>query len=200
MTFFILLLIAFISIFSLPVILVQLQAKRLNAKITISEAFKLRASKSASEKLFKGLAIVQENNFNISLSDLETLHLAGGNPEKVMTALLKYRDIKSLSFQKLSALELAGLDYEASIEDSLKDKTLRIESLKIGQFVINYEAVFSNRIGLGLEENQNENLESKIIDRLTNFLMNWEGEDKLKMQHYILTNVLNVEYWDRILV
>ncbi|OHX63958.1 hypothetical protein NH26_20320 [Flammeovirga pacifica] len=183
----------------LPALVILIRAKRLNAQLTIEQAFSMKIRKTASDNVLKGLAIVQENNFKISLDELETLQLAGGDPYKVMEAMINYSHIKSLNFQTLLAMNLSGLDFKDAIEKNLNGQEIKFEKQAFGRFLIDYDVIYHNRIGVSQQDILKEEIEKKIYQRLLNFFMYWEGDNLFNINNYIKTNVLNNEFWDRIL-
>ncbi|NLR95096.1 flotillin-like FloA family protein [Flammeovirga agarivorans] len=189
----------FASILLLPAFFIVIRAKRFHAQLTIGQAFSMRIRKTASDNVLKGLAIVQEHNFNVSLSELETLELAGGDPYKVMEAMVNYSHVKSLNIKTLFAMNLSGLDFKDAIEKNLIEQEIKLEKQEFGGFIIDYHVKYKYRIGVGQQKIVKEEIEKEISQRLLNFFMYWEGDNLFNINNYIKTNVLNHEYWDKIL-
>ncbi len=88
------------------------QASRCGANIGLKEVFLMQLRKTNDKKLFEAIGRVQKAGLDIEINRLEGHHLAGGDLKKVITFLLEHPEHPKVNFEALSALDLAGIDFE----------------------------------------------------------------------------------------
>jgi uncharacterized protein YqfA (UPF0365 family) len=86
-------------------------AKRKKMKIGLMEEIFMRFRKSPVGKFKRILKIAEENQIEMNVQQLEVHHLAGGDGEKIIEALVLAKDNGiTLDHMKASAIDLAGKD------------------------------------------------------------------------------------------
>ena len=100
-----------------PLFYLKNKADGLGAEITWMQAFQLLSRQSTDKEFLKSLALDQENNLQIGITQLETHLIAGGDPLIVVEALLIAKEIgMELDFGQLSSIELRGKNPLEAVE------------------------------------------------------------------------------------
>jgi hypothetical protein len=202
MEILILLLISFfIVLLGLPILVIKLRAKVNGADISFKEALGLSIRQTSKKSLFKALALIQKNNLNLTLADLETHHLAGGNAQKVVESLILYKEKKGVTYQMLTALDIMGKDIDEAIQKTTEIYTITINDLDFKTFKINLWAEYKNGIGVAFwtDDEKSNSIEENIKEKLTAVAKDWTSTDPISSQNFIRNNILNTEYWERVL-
>ncbi|WP_430813858.1 flotillin-like FloA family protein [Carboxylicivirga sp. RSCT41] len=197
----IILLLFFTILLGLPLLVTILRAKAQGANISFKQALGLNFRKTNKKNLFKALALTQNNKLDLELVDLEAHLLAGGNTYKVIQTLIKHQDKKDFTFQMLTALDLAGKDIEDAVLKTTEIHTLSINDLDFKSFKINLWAEYKHGMAaaFGAFDEQNNSIEEKVKEKLTAVARDWTSTDTIASQNFIRNNILNTEYWERVL-
>ncbi|MEH0155074.1 flotillin-like FloA family protein [Limibacter armeniacum] len=189
----------FLLMLFLPTIAFMLKARRYGAKFTIYEALLRAFRKINYEKLFKALAVVQNEGLDIKLTELETHLYAGGNPEMVVIAFLKYRNHPVVNFTILTVFDLMGKNVLEIAENGIPEYELKIIGHKVGRVQVNYSVKFMAKLYDLEYKVQLDVIENEIIQKLEQSSWQWDFQDKQRTKEFILSNVLTKSYWDDIL-
>ncbi len=187
-----------IALFTLiPLFIIMGAAMYHSAKISLKESWGLYLRKSVSKALFQALAIAQKNNLSVSLEQIERHVLCGGNPIKLMNVLARNPTNQEITFQSLSAIDLAGKDVEQAITFSQTVHEIHIKNYSLGLFKVDYHA--SYKLGLYAVFNNPDlkDFEKKIEEKLALFASSWDSNDAIYTKKIIQTNILNTEYWGK---
>jgi len=185
----------------LPILVTKLRAKMQGAEISFKEALGINIRKNSKKSLFKALALTQNENVNLQLVDLEAHLLAGGNPLIVVQTLIKHKDNKDVNFQMLTALDIMGKNIEEIIKNGTEKHTITIKDLDFRTFKIDLWAEFKYGISIAFkDENELGNgIQGRIEEKLTSVAMDWTSNDPISSQNFIRNNILNTEYWEKVL-
>ncbi len=191
---------AFIGLLVLiPLLIIILIARINSANISLKQSWKLYLRKSARKPVFQALAIEQKNSLGISLEQIETHWFAGGDPVKLMNILANNSDNSEITFQNLSAINLAGKDLEKAITSGQKIFEIDIKDFPVNSFRLDYHANYKLGLYSVFGDSDPADLEQKIIKKLKSFSSTWDSDDPINTQNFLRTNILNTEYWERIL-
>ncbi len=196
----ILIAVAFLGLLVLiPLLIIKAKATMNSANISLNDSWKLYVRKTARKPIFQALSIAQKNNLTVTLEQIETHWFANGDPVKLMNALASNANSKEITFQSLSAIDLAGKDIEEAIISSHKMYTVSIKAFRIKTFRVDYHAKY--RLGLysAFGDSDPKFFEENIIEKLNSFAATWDSNDPVITQNFLLTNILNTEYWERVL-
>jgi hypothetical protein len=180
-------------------VLTQNKAKKQSAKITLREAWNLSFRGSATKQVFQALSIIQTNHLPISLRQIEAHWFASGDPVKVMRLLAENPSYEEATFQNLSVIDLAGLDAEKAIILGQKTHEVIIKGIQISSFQLDYHARFKLGLSSIFNDDESKSIEQRINEKLSHFSSSWESSDPIYTQNFLLTNILNIEYWDTVL-
>ncbi len=179
----------------------KLRAKVNGAEISFIDALGFNIRHTSKKGLFKSIGLIQKNNLNLKIADLEAHHLAGGNTVKVVESLLAHKDKFGVTYQMLTALDIMGKDIDEAIQKTMQIHTFTIKDIDFKTFKIDLWAEYKHGIGVALwNENVKSNrIEEKIKEKLTVVANDWTSTDPISSQHFIRNNILNTEYWERVL-
>ncbi len=122
----VLILVVIVAIFVLVPIKVWFQALVSGAHISMTRLIGMKLRKVDYKKLVKIYIVAQKAGLRITISDLETHLMAGGNIDKVVDALIAAHSAKlDLSIQQAKAIDLAGRDVVEAVKTSVTPKVIR---------------------------------------------------------------------------
>ena len=116
-----------------------------------------------------------------------------------MEVLVKSPNNPEVTFQSLSALDLTGKDLELVINNVEKIHHISIKDFPLNSFKLDYKANYKLGIYSVFGDSDPISLEQKITDKLKSFASNWESDDYLNTQNFLQSNIINNEYWERVL-
>ncbi|MEM8969716.1 MAG: hypothetical protein AAGE93_25075 [Bacteroidota bacterium] len=180
-------------------LIVKFKANRFNAKISFKEAFILFIKKTAKREVFEALAIVQDKNLNLRLMDLEAHYLCKGNPVLLVKTYNKYRNHPVINFQMLSALDLAGENMKKILTNGIPEHKISIINQPIGNLKIDLDATFFFPVSAEVKETDTEAIRQRLISKLEQFGLTWDSTNIKETREFVLSNILNKEYWNKIL-
>lgn len=196
----ILIVFAFLGLLILiPLLIIKAKARLNTANITLKDSWKLYLRKSARKPIFQALAIAQKSNLPITLEQIETHWFASGDPVKLMTALANNLDNSELTFQNLSAIDLAGKDIEQAIILGQTTYEVEIKDFPVNSFRLDYQANYKLGIYSVFGDSDPTTLKQKVVEKLNSFASTWDSNDPINTQNFLRTNILNTEYWERVL-
>lgn len=192
--------VAILAIGFTPLFILMSRADGLGAKIGLMEAFQLLSRQSTDKEFLKAIALDQSNDLGIGITRLETHLLAGGDPMEVMEALLLAKEIgMEFDFGQLSALQLGGKDLLMAVNRTKEVVNLEITGFELNNLRLDYHAQYRFGIGSVYREPNPSDIERKIRDRLKSFAEDWTIKDSTNTQNFLLKNILNAEYWEKII-
>lgn len=191
---------AFLGFFIIiPLLIIKGKASMNAARITLGDAWKLYSRKSAKKPVLQALSVAQKNDLPITLEQIEIHWLAGGDPIKIMNILANNSGNKQITFQILSTIDLAGQDIEQAIVACTKTYTVDIKDFKINSFILDYQANYKLGLFSVFSENDSTTIEQKIKKKLSSFASTWDSNDPINTQVFLQSNILTMEYWERVL-
>jgi len=180
-----------------PIYFAKYKAKSFGLELTKEEALIVQKGFCIKKDFFTGAKGIMELK-QIPIERLVTHYMAGGNLGNVRRGILELQKRqKDVDFATLSAIDLAGKDLKHEIENSEVEKSIEIKDLSNGKIAISYRAnykyVFPNSVWI---EDFNENLASKIKNKLSKFLSSWEETNVFKTESFIRQNILPISFWE----
>ena len=195
LTLFFLLSLFFVS----PLLVVQLKAKSQGAKISLKEAFGYYNRKTAKKSIFRAISVNQDEGLNIDPIQLETHFLSGGNPELLINAWLKFKDQKGITFQMLSAVDLAYRNLNELIESGIEEHKIQISKYDTPNFSVNLKVRFFYPLGARQKKLPIESIEKEIKQKLHQFGLKWGSTNIEETKEFLIRNEFNSDYWTNIL-
>ena len=183
----------------IPLFVIKMKASMNSARITLNDAWKLYLRKSARKTIFQALSIAQNNNLPISLEQIETHWLAGGDPFKVLTELSINSSNQDVNFNILSAIDLTGRDIKETLSTANKMHSFELKDFPINSFKLDYIAKYKRGFYGAFDEEDTSELENKLSEKFRAFASTWDSIDPINTQQFLLTNTLNTEYWEKVL-
>lgn len=183
----------------IPLLIIKARAKINSAEITSADAWKLYLRKSARKPVFQALSIAQLNNLPITLDQIETHWLATGNPAKLMAALAENYENRDVTFQNLAAIDLAGKDIGEAIKSSKKIFEVSVREFPLKAHRLDYSAKYKFGLFSVFGDADPKVLEQKVREKLSSFSKTWDSQNPIKTRDFIQTNILNTEYWEKVL-
>ena len=138
--------------------------------------------KAANGQVLKALGMAQKHGLEVTASQLEVHHLAGGNPLKVVEVMLKHKDRPELTFKQLSMIDLSGRDLEEMIAKGSGPVSLELIKIKMGGYYIDIKAELMSTYLGGASAARKSDLESMIKHKLR-----LAEEPLTKMNHLMAT-------------
>ncbi len=183
-----------------PLFLFVSRADGMGAKIGLVESFQLLSRQSTDKEFLKAIALDQNNDLNIGITRLETHLLAGGDPLVVSEAFLLAKEIgMDFDFSQLATIQLGGKDPLDAVNRTREVSILDITKYRMGRFEVDYHAQYRFGIRWMFGEQHPDNIEQQIKEKLTSFGKDWPARESSTTRNFLLRNILNSEYWEKII-
>ena len=143
-----------------------LRMVRAGASVPMLELVFMSIRKAATPQVLQALGIAQKHGLEVTATQLEVHHLAGGNPLKVVEVMLKYKDRPELTFKQLSMIDLSGEDLEEMIAKGNGPMTIDLFKIHIGTYYIDIKAELRSVYLNGASSTRKLDLESMIKHKL----------------------------------
>ena len=139
-----------------------LRMMRAGASIPILELVFMSIRKAATWQVLKALGMAQKHGLEVTASQLEVHHLAGGDPLKVVEVMLKYKDRPELTFKQLSIIDLQGDDLEEALSKASGPIKLQLYKIPVGGFYVDMQAEIRSVYLLNIGSTQVSDIESMV--------------------------------------
>ncbi|MCQ2556112.1 MAG: flotillin-like protein FloA [Clostridia bacterium] len=122
----VIILVVIVAVFIMVPVKVWFQALVSGAHVSMTRLIGMKLRKVDYKKLVKIYIISQKAGLRITISDLETHLMAGGNIDKVVDALIAAHSARlDLTIQQAKAIDLAGRDVVEAVKTSVTPKVIR---------------------------------------------------------------------------
>lgn len=179
----------------IPIVLAKFRAKSFGLDLNWSEALIVRHN-STKEFL---LSIKEIRSLTeVSILSLQAHFLAGGNLENVKQRIVELQKRKlEVTFSILSAIDLTGKDLKTEIINAETKKLVHIDGLRNAKIEINYTVQYKYSFPNSVfKAERDEELKTKIKDKIVTFLSSWEESDPFKTEHFLRNTILSIGYWE----
>jgi hypothetical protein len=176
----------------------KIRAKKFGLNLTFEEAETVQKNFCIKKEFFEGTKGVWDLE-KIPIEKLAIHYLSNGSLRKIQDGIRELKDRnKSVDFNIISAIDLAGRDLKNEIIDCDKEHSIHTKELKNNNLKVSINAKYKFGFPESIWADKQPELIQRLIEgKIIRFLDSWELKEPLKTEKFLRENILNINFWEK---